>query len=184
MSLAMHEPRADLMAYALNAAWLYGRSSLSPLREAGGAMADILKAAQCPSCDGRGWYAVPSMPDGEPVQQQCQWCDQRPIILARWSDALSIGEDSGDDEADAKLVYEDELAKMTKEEYDAWYRKSEVIDGVRMGPQAPHNSGSWISVEAAADAAYVYYDGLLDRRSGRWQGLYAALSKLLPPPKQ
>ena len=31
-SLAMHEPRADLMAYALNAAWLSGRSSLTNQR--------------------------------------------------------------------------------------------------------------------------------------------------------
>lgn len=32
------------------------------------------------------------------------------------------------------LVYEDELPEMTDAEYREWFAKSEVIDGVRMGP--------------------------------------------------
>lgn len=31
-------------------------------------------------------------------------------------------------------VYEDDLPPMTDKEYSAWYKQSEVIDGVRMGP--------------------------------------------------
>lgn len=34
------------------------------------------------------------------------------------------------------MIYEDELPSgMTDEDYDAWFLRSSVVDGVRMGPR-------------------------------------------------
>jgi hypothetical protein len=30
----------------------------------------------CPQCDGRGWYVIPTQPDGEPEQVQCNCYEQ------------------------------------------------------------------------------------------------------------
>lgn len=43
----------------------------------------LVEVAACPNCDGRGWYAQPTMPDGEPEQVQCQFCDERSGLLSR-----------------------------------------------------------------------------------------------------
>ena len=37
------------------------------------------------------------------------------------------------------LVYEDMLPPMTDEQYAAWFKKSKVVDGVRMGPPTDEN---------------------------------------------
>ena len=37
----------------------------------------VVDAGGCPECgDGRGWTVRASMPDGEPEQIQCMWCDE------------------------------------------------------------------------------------------------------------
>ena len=41
----------------------------------------FLEAARCPECSGVGWNEVVGS-DGEPEQQQCQWCDMRNEMLA------------------------------------------------------------------------------------------------------
>lgn len=33
------------------------------------------------------------------------------------------------------LVHEDQLPEMSSEEYSEWFKASEIIDGVRMGPE-------------------------------------------------
>ena len=39
----------------------------------------------CPECGDRCGYTVyPGMPDGQPVQQQCQWCDEADGLLKAW----------------------------------------------------------------------------------------------------
>jgi len=40
------------------------------------------------------------------------------------------------------LVYEDQLPEMTDAEYADWFKKSQVIDGVRMGPPFKRESPS------------------------------------------
>jgi hypothetical protein len=58
-------------------------AELSRVRQERDEAVKLLGVAACPSCDGRGWYAQPTMPDGEPEQIQCQFCDERSTFLAK-----------------------------------------------------------------------------------------------------
>jgi hypothetical protein len=45
----------------------------------------LLKAADCPDCDGSGSIPHQFM-DGEWDQQQCQWCDERNKMIYNFED--------------------------------------------------------------------------------------------------
>lgn len=41
-------------------------------------MRSLLSAAECPTCDGRGWYVEgPNYHNPHGEQVQCEWCDRR-----------------------------------------------------------------------------------------------------------
>lgn len=54
-------------------------------------------------------------------------------------------------EATEPLAYEDQLPEMTKDQYDAWYRKSKVVGGVRMGPPVEDPGLNVSSLQAPAE---------------------------------
>ena len=49
-----------------------------------GIIAAVVAADICPECgSGCGFNIVPSMPDGEPEQVQCMWCDHARRALGK-----------------------------------------------------------------------------------------------------
>lgn len=84
------------------------------MREAGEAMSVLLKSASCPNCDGRGWYAEPSMPDGEPEQVQCQWCYEYEPAIRSWDAALLPVEGEGSKKVGATTPSADKRERPVK----------------------------------------------------------------------
>jgi hypothetical protein len=57
---------------------------------------------------------------------------------------------------ETQLVYEDQLPKMSDEQYSEWFNKSKIVDGVRMGPPVSEETNSPNKAMTAAEFCKQY----------------------------